>query len=275
MMDADGNNIPYGQWAQSTFDQIAAAYDQLRSAYNQERVARAQQQAGPVVVGPPDLNLARTVMELKKLVIQDLLGQLLAPAELVTAQSNYAGVTFNPQATRASSPVIQFFEQVFEWENIVYICYPYYWGGQQSSWLQNATWVSTNPSDPVFDQFLNAGSARVVVPARPGFENLVNYFLYTAQIWGGQNPPGPNEPGYLLDRRRDPGDPDRRHPTGRPSTPLGVVTLPTTPALGRNRHERAPRQFESDDWPATVAERLESGRDREFGGAVERTARRR
>jgi Big-like domain-containing protein len=226
LTDVNGNNIPLSQWAQITFDQIAAAYNQLLSAFNQERVARAQQEAGPVVVGPPDLNLARTVMELKKLVIQDLLGQVFNPPELVTTQKNYAGVTFHPRDTRASSPVIQFFEQVFEWENIVYICYPYFWGGQ-GSWLQNATWVSTNPSDPVFDQFLNAGSARVVVPARPGFENLVNYFLYTSQIWGGQNPPGPNDPGYLsiADEIQaiQTGATD-----GTPVEPPWEITLPTT-----------------------------------------------
>ncbi len=99
----------------------------------------------------------------------------------------------NPPDTAASSPVIQFFEQVFEWENLVYICYPYFWGGNER-WIANATWSS---GDSVFDQFLNAGSARVVVPARPGYENLVNYFLYTGTIWGGVNPPAPNDPGYL------------------------------------------------------------------------------
>jgi hypothetical protein len=112
----------------------------------------------------------------------------------------------------------------FEWENIVYICYPYFWGGQ---WLQDATYVSTDPSDPVFDQFLNAGSARVVVPARPGFENLVNYYLYTSQIWGGQNPPGPNDPSYLsiADEIQaiQVGATD-----GTPVAPPWEITLPTT-----------------------------------------------
>jgi hypothetical protein len=193
-------------------------------------VQRTQQQTGPIVVGPPDLNHTRSVMELKKLVIQDLLGQPLAPGELWTIPNPlpnmYYGPSLNPANTVRSGPIVQFFEQVFEWENIVYICYPYFWGGQQN-WLQDATYVSTNPSDPVFDQFLTAGSARVVVPARPGFENLVNYFLYTSQIWGGQNPPGPNDAGYLsvADEIQSI---QVGATNGTPVAPPWEITLPTT-----------------------------------------------
>jgi hypothetical protein len=227
--DAGGNGVLYLQWQQNVFDEAVSAYNTLLSNYNQERVARAQQQSGPIVVGPPDLNLARSVMELKKLVIQNLLGQPLAPNELWNPPAgppNNYGPSLNPPATAPASPVVQFFEQVFEWENIVYICYPYFWGGQ-STWLQNATWASTSPSDPLFDQFLNAGSARVVVPARPGFEKLVNWYLSTGMIWGGQSPPGPNEPNYLSIADEiesiQVGATD-----GTPVDPWWEITLPTT-----------------------------------------------
>lgn len=187
--------LPFMQWQQNTFDQLVGAYNTLLSNFHQERLARAQQQSGPMIVGPPELNLARCVGELKKLVTQDMLGQPFLPPSLWRNDAN-GMPSLDPQSTVDSAPVIQFFEQAFEWENLVYICYPYFWGSQDG-WIQNATWASSNPSDPVFDQFLTAGSARVVVPARPGFECLVNWFLYTSQIWGGQKPPGPNDPDYL------------------------------------------------------------------------------
>ena len=230
-VDQYGNSIVFQEWQESTFDQVCAAYNTLLSNYNQERVQRAQTQAGPIIVGPPELNLARTVAELKKLVIQDLLGQTFTPPELWAAVPQPApdpnpGPTLDPQTTRASSPIVQFFEQVFEWENIVYICYPYYWGGV-GSWIENSTYVSSSPSDPVFDQFLNAGSTRVVVPVRPGFEKLVNWYLYTQQVWGGQNPPGPNDPTYLsiadeIESIQVGAD------DGTPVDPWWEVTLPTT-----------------------------------------------
>jgi hypothetical protein len=201
--DPNGNGQPYVSWQISTFNTLAAAYQSLFSAHNQERDARLQTQSGLLVVGPPALNLSRSVAELKRLAIQNLLGQPFLGYDLLTIGPTASTATIpnlgsgepglNPATAAASSPVIQFFEQAFEWENIVYICYPYFWGGH-SRWVINATSAS---ADPIFDQFLNAGSVRLVVPARPGFEQLVNFFLYTSCIWGGQNPPGPNDPGYL------------------------------------------------------------------------------
>lgn len=201
--DPNGNGQPYVTWQQSTFNTIVAAYQNLLSAHNQERAARLQSQTGQLTVGPPALNLSRSVGELKRLAIQDLLGQPFTGYDLLTIGPTASTDTvpsllpgepgLDPAVTQTSSPVVQFFEQAFEWENIVYICYPYFWGGHER-WLDNATAAS---ADPVFDQFLNAGSVRLVVPARPGFENLVNFFLHTSCIWGGQNPPGPNDPGYL------------------------------------------------------------------------------
>jgi hypothetical protein len=201
--DPNNNGQPYVAWQIATFNTIAAAYQNLLSAHNQERDARLQNQPGPIVVGPPALNQSRAVAELKRLAIQNLLGQPFMGYDLLTIGPTGPGATIpnlaqgepglDPSVTVASNPVVQFFEQAFEWENIVYICYPYFWGGHQR-WVQNATSAS---ADPIFDQFLNAGSARLVVPARPGFEGMVNFYLYTSCIWSGQNPPAPNDPGYL------------------------------------------------------------------------------
>ena len=192
-LDPNGNGLPYVIWQQKTFDQISAAYSALLSAHNQERDSREQTNSGPLVVGPPQLNLTRAVAELKRLAIQNLLGQTFKGFSLLTVDIASKEPSLDPKGTAASSPVIQFFEQAFEWENIVYICYPYFWG-DKTRWIVNATGAS---ADPIFDQFLNAGSVRLVVPARPGFEQVVNFFLYTSSIWSGKNPPGPNEPGYL------------------------------------------------------------------------------
>ncbi|HEV2647274.1 MAG TPA: Ig-like domain-containing protein [Acidobacteriaceae bacterium] len=197
--DPNNNGVPYVAWQIQTFNLIAAAYNKLLSQYTQERDARTQNSSGTLTVGPPLLNLKQTVAELKRLAIQSLLGQIFQGYDLLEplppATGPLAGQQpfFDPRKTIASNPVIQFFEQVFEWENIVYITYPYFWGGLDR-WKTNALSAS---ADPLFDQFLNAGSARLVVPARPGMESLVNFFLYTSCIWAGKNPPGPNDPHYL------------------------------------------------------------------------------
>jgi hypothetical protein len=80
---------------------------------------------------------------------------------------------------------IRFFENAFEWNNMMYVLYPYFWG-------RHARWISalhfTDP-DPDFAAFLKAGAARIQVPVRPGFEKAVAYFLQFKQIWEGNDPP--------------------------------------------------------------------------------------
>ena len=193
----------YAQWQTEVFDQVAAAYQTLLNAFHQERDTRSQQAGGALVnlAGPPELNQARAVGELRRMVIQDMRGTLMGGMTgevLEDGADPFTGPDepYVPagQPTPADTDLIQFFEQVLEWENIVYICYPYYWA-RHDQWVTDAisafcpTRCSTSSSMP--------GSARVVVPARPGFENLVLFYLYTGQVWGGSQPPAPNDPDYL------------------------------------------------------------------------------
>ena len=182
------------QWQQTTFDQIAAGYQSLLTAYQQELAASALQPGSLAgLVGPPDLNRERATSELRRLVIENLMSQRFngEPAIVQTTPASEPNV--NLAQALGVGPTVQFFEQVFEWENLIYICYPYYWS-RRSEW---AAYALTATADPEFDQFLNSGSARVVVPARPGFEDVVNFYLNTGIIWSGTRPPAPNDPDYL------------------------------------------------------------------------------
>jgi hypothetical protein len=102
-----------------------------------------------------------------------------------------------PDLTEASrtAPEIQFLEQAFEWENLSYVAYPYYWGRNTSGQWRDLVSIAT--ADARFDEFLRSGSARVLVPARPGFESAVQLYVATGILWGGSQAPAPDEPGYL------------------------------------------------------------------------------
>jgi hypothetical protein len=91
----------------------------------------------------------------------------------------------DPVAVKQWGAVVAFFERAFEWENLMYICYPYYWGRPQR-WEEM---VITQDADPQFEAFLKAGAARVVVPVRPGFEAALAHYHETGDVWMGEEIP--------------------------------------------------------------------------------------
>jgi hypothetical protein len=83
------------------------------------------------------------------------------------------------------APVIQFFEQVFEWQYMNYLFY-------HSMWARKCKWselIDEDSGDPLFDKFLTAGASRVQIPVRPGMEDLFSWFLKKGQIWGATGEP--------------------------------------------------------------------------------------
>jgi len=64
--------------------------------------------------------------------------------------------------------MVRFLHQAIEWENMIYVLYPYFW-----SYPDKPRWdfkQSLYHSDFAHRNFLRAGAARVVLPVRPGFE---------------------------------------------------------------------------------------------------------
>ncbi|EDO27436.1 predicted protein [Nematostella vectensis] len=81
---------------------------------------------------------------------------------------------------------VKFFEQAFEWDLMSYNFYPFYWASKEN-------WASlyniNDIDDPTFRAFLQSGMARVILTVRPGFEEAVNWYMATGQVWnGGQVP---------------------------------------------------------------------------------------
>ena len=73
---------------------------------------------------------------------------------------------------------VRFLQQAFEWEQMTWRYYPYFWG-RKSYWLDK---MLLDDSDPQFREFLRAGSARVQLSVRPGFEAAVAHFMDTGTV---------------------------------------------------------------------------------------------
>ena len=71
-------------------------------------------------------------------------------------------------------PEITFLQQAFDWSNMTFEFYPYIWAPQKD-------WLSIFPledADPLFNEFLRAGAARVLVPVQLEMTDVVlNYQL--------------------------------------------------------------------------------------------------
>jgi len=94
----------------------------------------------------------------------------------------------------ADMPIVQFFEQVFEWDYMTYLFY-------HSMWARKCKWadlIDEDSGDPLFDKFLMAGASRVQVPIQPGMENDFLWFLKRNEIWGESGiPPLPGDDDYI------------------------------------------------------------------------------
>ncbi|GAA4757338.1 hypothetical protein GCM10023350_48670 [Nocardioides endophyticus] len=179
-------------WKLETHAAIQQGYLKLLRDY-QDELAALQVQAQNAIAGRnPAENRQIERAELRKHAIATLTAQQFDLfGAVATAPEGFPELDL--AEADAEGRYVRFFEQAFEWEQMMYLFYPYYWG-RKTNWLNRALLQDV---DPQFADFLKAGSARVVLPVRPGFETAVAHFLDTGEIWDGANPPLLTSPLYV------------------------------------------------------------------------------
>ncbi len=212
------------RWQLDTYETIMRAYYEQKSRYDEQVAAAAAREGVGIAGRNPQQNREIEKAELKKAAITMLRGGGFEEFDAMGegAAPHYPEIDVGE--AQKEGRVIQFFEQAFEWPQMTYIFYPYFWGRKKR-------WVSTSqiddPADPLFAAFLRAGAARVVVPVRPGFEDQVNHYLATDRIWGGGQVPVVGDPLYVSiaqEIRNQQGADTGGVPEGKP----WKVRLPTT-----------------------------------------------
>lgn len=208
------------RWRVATYRKIKAAYDDRVREYEQrveelraEAEARAERENRLPFGAPPATNKKTVQTELKKHCLSIITQQRY---DAFDATKDGAPPFFDFGEAAAEGAYIRFFEQAFEWDQMQYVFYPYFWS-------RKTTWVDRfvkQEVDPEFAEFLRSGAARVVVPVRPGFEIAVTHFIETGKIWGGEgDPPRINTPLYvsIIDEIRErTGAPQGESPVGEP-----------------------------------------------------------
>lgn len=184
-------------WQLKTYEAIASAYREELLKYErkvEELKANAEAEAarGAVEFGsPPSQNLKTIKAELKKHCISIITRQRYDEFD---ATQDGDPPFFDFEQAASQGYFIRFFEQAFEWDQMQYVFYPYFWA-RKETWAQR---FLRQDIDPAFLEFLQAGEARVVISVRPGFELAVAHYLETGNIWNGTGePPEINSPLYV------------------------------------------------------------------------------
>ena len=174
----------YDKWKIKTYNAIISSYkDQLTRYNNAIESARIRAGFTEIKGTNPYINRETEKTELKKGCITLLTGQQF---ESFDAMNRNVGVNGYPEIdfeeAAEEGKFISFFEQAFEWNNMTYLFYPYFWANKQQ-WLQLSQLKDT---DPLFTKFLQAGSCRVNLPVRMGFETSMLNYLTSNIIWNGE-----------------------------------------------------------------------------------------
>ena len=152
----------------------------LQSAYEDKLAALSVQESGQLDSRNPGDNRMLERTELKRLAISTITGQYFeAFGAIHQTPTQEARIDFDE--AQAEGRYARFFEQAFDWGNMTYELYPYFWG-------RRTTWVNrllTQDVDPLHGEFLKAGYARLRIPVQPDFERGVFHFLDTGTVWDG------------------------------------------------------------------------------------------
>jgi hypothetical protein len=169
----------FAKWQQKAYDAIIEGYERMRGDY-EEKLAASKIAQGVQIIGRNPLENRRMERdELKKWIVMILRGSPYLNIDSFLPSSEPA---MDIDKVCKNGKLIRFLENAFEWHNMSYICYPYFWG-RHSRW--SAALHFTDP-DPDFAEFLKAGAARVQVPVRPGFETAIAHFCDTGAIPDGE-----------------------------------------------------------------------------------------
>ncbi len=182
----------YAAWQAKTYAAILQAYQSQLQRY-EAAVAEAQAlSAGEVGGRNPEANTAIVQAELIKGCIQ-LLSETQPDGSATVEPNRLGDPELVPEASIEHGEIVRFFQEAFEWDQVVYLFYPYYWA-QGSTWVQRSLYEDP---DPDFAAFLRAGAARVVFAVRPGYETAVTHYLETGEIWEHGEPPPVSSPTYV------------------------------------------------------------------------------
>lgn len=174
------------EWQHSVYDAIYDDYQKKLTEYNAAKAEEAATGYPEPFEAPPQRLREIERDELKRLCLQ-LMGQrarlvdplsegdvpLVVEAGEAPLEEGEGDELVRVDRLEPLAKEIRFGEQAFEWSNMSFVLYPYYWT-DTNEWDDL---VTLDHIDPQHGQFLRAGAARVLVPVRDNFRDVVHNFF--------------------------------------------------------------------------------------------------
>jgi hypothetical protein len=183
----------YEEWQIQTFDQIRIAYENKLSEYNKAIQAVTISSQSQIKGNNPEANKKLIASELKRAAISIIANERM---NLDLINEDVDGVPYvDLNSRRQKESLIRFLEQAFEWENMNFLFYPYFWGRKEPDmWAKK---ILFDDHDANFTDFIKAGAARMQLPVRPGFTEMVDHYCKTGEVWSGGELPAISDDTYL------------------------------------------------------------------------------
>ena len=180
VLNAERTSAHALDWGRQMFDKFSKAYADRLARYEDERAQALNSNLdwGRGISSSQARDIERR--ELKRGVIAVFAGVNLSELGDSVLSEPAGGIeptpkipVLNASALPEYEKIVRFFEFAFDWNNIAYVFPPYIYG-RRSKWTNLAL---ADGDDAQFKTFLGAGSARVQVPVRLGYEAHVEYFF--------------------------------------------------------------------------------------------------
>ncbi len=184
------------EWQLNIYEKILATHEEELQSYNTELAKwKANKEAKMKFGRNPFINREIERTELKRMAISYISCQFYDQFKAMKRNVKPCGLPqMDLEEAQKDGAFIQFFEQLFDWNLMTYLFYPYFWG-QKCSWSNK---IQENSGDPLFDKALSAGAARALVPVRQGHEPLAMHWVTFGEIWEGSSlPPVPGSTYYV------------------------------------------------------------------------------
>lgn len=117
-------------------------------------------------------------------------------------------------ASAVKARYIQFLEQAFDWQQMAYLFYPYFWA-TPPRWIDLMS--RSDAGDANMSAFLQAGSCKVLLAVSPAYDDSVMHYLATGEPWEGGPSPVVGDPLFVPlyeELRRQQDDLDGATPEG-------------------------------------------------------------